>query len=130
LQKHAVRAVAPGSEYEFGEHDWHNQFPVMFLKLPGAHFSHRLAVAPVYPNVHPHCWILLLPAGATEFGGHDWHSGLPSGEYSVSVQLRHVSLLIAPKFSEYMPTVQLEHAVCASRGLNVPCGHAAQPSPS
>ncbi len=47
LQKHAVRAVAPGSEYEFGEHDWHNQFPVMFLKLPGAHFSHRLAVVPV-----------------------------------------------------------------------------------
>ena len=101
----------------------------MLLKPPGAHFSHWLAVAPVYPNVHPHCWILLLPAGATEFGGHDWHSGLPSGEYSVSLQLKHVSLLVAPKFSEYMPTVQFEHAVCASRGLNVPPGHASQPSP-
>jgi hypothetical protein len=64
LQKHAVRAVAPGSEYEFGEQDWHNQFPVMFLKLPGAHFSHRLAVAPVYPNVHPQSWIRPLRAGA------------------------------------------------------------------
>jgi len=39
-------------------------------------------------------------------------------------------LLVAPKFSEYVPTVQFEHAVCASRGLNVPCRHAAQPSPS
>jgi hypothetical protein len=84
LQKQAVSAVAPEREYEFGEHDWHSQFPVMFLKLPGAHFSHRLAVAPVYPNVHPQSWILLLPAGATEFGGHGWHSALPSGEYSVS----------------------------------------------
>jgi len=80
LQKHCVSAVAPDSEYEFGEQDWHNQFPVMFLKRPGAHFAHWLAVAPVYPNVHPQSWILLLPAGATEFGGHDWQSGLPSGE--------------------------------------------------
>jgi hypothetical protein len=56
----------------------------MFLKLPGAHFSHRLAVGPVYPNVHPQSCILLLPAGATAFGGHGWHSALPSGEYSVS----------------------------------------------
>ena len=102
----------------------------MFLKLPGAHCSHSLAVDPVYPNVHPQSWILLLPAGATEFGGHDWHSGLPSGEYSVSLQLKHVSLLTAPKFSEYVPTVQFEHASCASRGLKVPCRQAAQPSPS
>ena len=87
-------------------------------------------MGPVYPNVQLQSWILLLPAGATEFGGHDWHRGLPSGEYSVASQLAHVSLLSAPKFSEYVPTVQFEHAVCASRGLNVPCWHAAQPSPS
>jgi hypothetical protein len=90
---------------------------MMFLKLPGAHFSHRLSVGPVYPSVHPQSWILLLLAGATEFGGHGWQSGLPSGEYSVSLQLEHVSLLVAPKFSEYVPTVQFEHASCASRGL-------------
>jgi len=102
----------------------------MFLKLPGAHFSHRLSVGPVYPNVHPQSWILLLAAGATEFGGHGLHSGLPSGEYSVSLQLRHVSLLVAPKFSEYVPTVQFEQAICASRGLYVPCWHAAHAAPS
>ena len=102
----------------------------MLLKPPGAHFSHRLAVAPVYPNVHPQSWILLLPAGATEFGGHEWQRGLPSGEYSVSSQLTHVSLLTAPKFSEYVPTVQFEHAVCASRALNVPCAQGTHRSPS
>jgi hypothetical protein len=86
-------------------------------------------VVPVYPNVHPQSWIRPLRAGATEYGGHARHSGLPSGEYSVSAQLRHVSLLVAPKFSEYVPTVQFEHAICASRGLNFPCRHAAQASP-
>ena len=70
-----------------------------------------------------------LRAGATEFAGHGRHSGLPSGEYSVALQLAHVSLLVAPKFSEYVPTVQFEHAICASRGLYVPGRHSAQPSP-
>jgi hypothetical protein len=42
LQKQSVKLVAPESEYEFAEHDWQSQFPVMFLKVPGAHFSHRL----------------------------------------------------------------------------------------
>jgi hypothetical protein len=96
LQKHAVKLVAAGSEYEFAEHDSHSQFPVMFLYLPGAHFVHRLADAPVYPGMHPQSWILLLPAAATEYGGHDWQIGLPSGEYSVALQLAHVSLLTAP----------------------------------
>jgi hypothetical protein len=95
LQKQAVRLVAPESECEFAEHGWQSQFPVMFLYLPGAHCSHRLAVAPVYPGMHPQSWILLLFAGATEYGGHDWHTGLPSGEYSVALQLAHVSLLVA-----------------------------------
>jgi hypothetical protein len=95
LQKHSVKFVAPGSVYEFGGQDWHTKFPLMSLNLPGAHFSHRLAVAPVYPTVHMQSWILLLLAGATEFGGHDWHTGLPSGEYSVALQLAHVSLLVA-----------------------------------
>jgi hypothetical protein len=95
LQKHSVKFVAPGSVYEFGGQDWHKKFPLMSLNLPGAHFSHRLAVAPVYPTVHTQSWILLLLAGATEFGGHDWHTGLPSGEYSVALQLAHVSLLVA-----------------------------------
>jgi hypothetical protein len=53
LQKQAVRLVAPESECEFPEHGWQSQFPVMFLKVPGAHCSHRLAVAPVYPGMHP-----------------------------------------------------------------------------
>ena len=97
-----------------------------FLKLPGAHVTHWLAVGPVYPSVHPQSWILPLRAGATEFGGHGWHSGLPSGEYSVSAQLKHVSLLVAPKFSEDVPAVQFEHAVCASRVLNVPCAQGTQ----
>jgi hypothetical protein len=68
----------------------------MFLKPPGAHFTHRLSVAPVYPNVHPQSSILLLFAGATEFGGHGSQNGLPSCEYSVPLQLAHVSLLVAP----------------------------------
>jgi hypothetical protein len=130
LQKHAVKLVAAGSEYEFAEHDSHSQFPVMFLYLPGAHFVHRLADAPVYPGMHPQSWILLLPAAATEYGGHDWQIGLPSGEYSVPLQLAHVSLLVAAKCSEYVPTVQFEHAISASRGLNVPGTHASQPSPA
>jgi hypothetical protein len=45
----------------------------------------------------------------------------------VPLQLAHVSLLVAPTFSEYVPTVQFEHASCASRGLNVPGTHSAQP---
>jgi hypothetical protein len=51
LQKQAVRLVAPESEYEFAEHDWQSQFPVMFLKVPGAHCSQRPAFSPVYPYV-------------------------------------------------------------------------------
>jgi hypothetical protein len=102
----------------------------MFLYLPGAHFTHRLAEAPVYPTTHPQSWIRPLRGGATEFGGHGRHTGLPSGEYSVEPQLAHVSLLVAPKFSEYVPTVQFEHASCASRGLYVPGRHCVQPSPS
>jgi hypothetical protein len=130
LQKHAVSAVAPESEYEFAGHDGHSQFPVRFLKLPGAHCSHWLAVAPVYPGMHPQSWILPLPGGANEYSGHGEQTGLPSGEYSVALQLKHVSLLIAPMFSEYMPVVQLEHARCANRGLYVPCGHSAHSSPA
>ena len=130
LQKHCVKLVAAGSEYVFAGHDSHSQFPVMFLYIPGAHFVHRTAEAPVYPGMHPQSWIRLLPGGATEYGGHDWQTGLPSGEYSVSLQLAHVSLLVAAKLSEYVPTVQFEHASCASRGLNVPGTHASQSSPS
>lgn len=84
----------------------------------------------MYPKMHPQSWIRPLRAGATEFGGHGRHTGLPSGEYSVELQLAHVSLLVAPKFSEYVPTVQFEHASCASRGLNVPGRHCVQPSSS
>jgi hypothetical protein len=130
LQKHSVKLVAADNEYEFAGHDSHSQFPVMFLYLPGSHCVHRLAVLPVYPGMHPQSWILLLFAGATEYGGHDWHTGLPSGEYSVALQLAHVSLLVAAKFSEYVPTVQFEHATSASRGLNVPGTQAAHASSS
>jgi hypothetical protein len=96
LQKQAVKLVAPESEYVFAEHDWQSQFPLMFLKVPGAHFSHRLAEAPVYPKMHPQSSITPLRAGATEYAGHGRHTGLPSAEYSVALQLAHVSLLTAP----------------------------------
>jgi hypothetical protein len=63
---------------------------------------------------------LYVPAAAREFAGHKLQFGLPSNDHCPSGHVRHVSLPIAPKFTEYMPTEQFEHAVRPSWLFHVP----------
>ena len=61
-----------------------------------------------------------LDAGAREFTGHRLQFALPSGDHCPNTHGRHVSLPVAPKFSEYSPTEQFEHAERPSWLFHVP----------
>ena len=94
--------------------------PVTVLYLPAAHAEHRPPLGPVYPVLHAQSVCDPLPGPVNELAGHKLQLGLPSGDHFPSGHDKHVSLPVAPKFTEYKPSEQLEHAVRPSWLLNVP----------
>ena len=78
-------------------------------------------LAPTYPTSHTQLLSNPLELGAREFAGHKLQFALPSGDHCPGGHGRHVSLPVAPKFKEYRPIEQFEHAVRPSWLFHVPC---------
>ena len=118
---HTAEELAPAvPEYCPDRQLTHAPVPVTVLYCPAGHAVHGPPFGPVYPASHTQLVSSPLFAGAREFTGHRLQFALPSGDHWPSGHGRHVSLTVAPKFSEYSPTEQLEHAERPSWLFHVP----------
>ena len=118
---HTLAFVAPGTpENAPAAHGTHAPAPGASLYRPAAHSAQTPPFAPVYPASHAQLLTNPLDAGAREFTGHRLQFALPSGDHCPNTHGRHVSLPVAPKFSEYSPTEQFEHAERPSWLFHVP----------
>jgi hypothetical protein len=91
----------------------HVAAPVLLLKKFAAHGLHVAPFAPVYPVLHRHSVLALLPVAELEFNG----------------QSEHVSIDMAPAVLENLPATQSVHPP-PTADLCLPAAHAAHAPPS
>ena len=92
----------------------HALLPITALYVPAAHASQSPALAFEKPALQTQSKAASLPAGANEFVVH----------------AEHVLSSIAPRASEYLPSVHREHGAEPFTSLYVPAVHAAHCIPS